>query len=52
MKRVKQDVAQWSKRAFGNIFQNIATLEDVVKAKKIHFEISPSKENRASLNKA
>lgn len=40
MRRVKQALAQWSKRTFDNIFQKIATLEDVVKAKEIQLEIS------------
>lgn len=52
MRKVKQALAQWSKRIFGNIFQTIATPKDIVKAKEIQLEISPSKENRESLNKA
>lgn len=52
MRRVKQALAQLSKKNFGNIFQKIATLKDIVKAKKIQLKISLSEENRASLNKA
>lgn len=43
MIKVKHILELWSKRTFGNIFQKIATLEDVVEAKEIQLDISSSK---------
>ncbi|WMV24639.1 hypothetical protein MTR67_018024 [Solanum verrucosum] len=51
MKKVKKALTGWSKEAFGNIFQQIATMEDVIKVKKDQLEIQPSASNRADLNK-
>lgn len=31
MKRLKKALAQWSRETFGNIFQEIATFEEVIK---------------------
>ncbi|KAH0666246.1 hypothetical protein KY285_027452 [Solanum tuberosum] len=52
LKRTKTTLSKWSKETFGNIFQKIATMEDVVKTKEVQLEISPTIENRSSLNKA
>jgi len=52
LKRTKMALSKWSKKTFGNIFQKIATLEDVVKTKEVQLEISPTVENRSSLSKA
>ncbi|KAH0761343.1 hypothetical protein KY290_017416 [Solanum tuberosum] len=51
MKKVKGALAKWSKETFGNIFQQIATLEDAIRVKEIQLELNPSAENRATLNK-
>uniref|UniRef100_M1AL69 RNA-directed DNA polymerase (Reverse transcriptase); Ribonuclease H n=1 Tax=Solanum tuberosum TaxID=4113 RepID=M1AL69_SOLTU len=51
MKKVKKALTGWSKEAFGNIFQQIATMEDVIKVKEDQLEIQPSASNRADLNK-
>lgn len=42
----------WSREIFGDIFQKVATLEDVIKAKETQFEIQPTAENREELSKA
>ncbi|KAH0776301.1 hypothetical protein KY290_007712 [Solanum tuberosum] len=52
LKKVKRALAQWSKETFGNIFQEIATLEDTIKVLETHFEDTPSGENRSRLQKA
>ncbi|XP_049389010.1 uncharacterized protein LOC125853369 [Solanum stenotomum] len=52
MKRVKMELAKWSKKTFGNVFQQIATLEDVIKTKEIQLEMAPTKSNRVELHKA
>lgn len=35
MKNVKRCLGPWSKSTFGNIFQQIATIEDVIKVKEL-----------------
>lgn len=42
LKRVKCAFAKWSKVVFGDIFQQIATLEDVIKVQEIQFEMMPT----------
>lgn len=49
LKRVKSALVQWSKNTFGNIVQQVETLEDVVKSKEIQLEINPLGENRTAL---
>ncbi|XP_047264607.1 uncharacterized protein LOC124896806 [Capsicum annuum] len=51
LKRTKVALTKWSKQSFGNIFQEIATLEEVIKIKENQFEENPPGENRASLFK-
>lgn len=41
-KRVKGALAAWSKTAFGDIFEKVATLEEHVHGKDIQFELSPT----------
>lgn len=52
MKRVKSSLTKWSKEHFGNIFQEIATLEEIIKVREKHFEEYPSGTNREILFKA
>lgn len=52
LKRVKSVLAQWCKNTFGNVSQQIATLEDLIKAMEIQLEITPMENNRMELNKA
>ncbi|KAH0692608.1 hypothetical protein KY285_019705 [Solanum tuberosum] len=52
MKRLKVVLTQWSKATFGNIFQKIDTLEDVIKEKEIQLEMAPTEANRAEMSKA
>lgn len=49
LKRVKRALIKWSREVFGNIFQEIATIEDVIKVKEAQLEILPSADNRAEL---
>ncbi|XP_060190534.1 uncharacterized protein LOC132619737 [Lycium barbarum] len=51
LKNVKVALMQWSKKTFGNIFQEIETLEEVIKVHMIQFEALPTPENRAILHK-
>jgi len=41
------ELAKWSKKTFGNVFQQIATLEDVIKTKEIQLEMAPTESNMA-----
>ncbi|KAK6788076.1 hypothetical protein RDI58_016601 [Solanum bulbocastanum] len=41
----------WSKEVFGNIFQQIATLEDMIRIKENQFEINPLAGNRTDLSR-
>ncbi|KAG5621185.1 hypothetical protein H5410_006403 [Solanum commersonii] len=52
LKKVKRALAQWSKETFGNIFHEIATLEDTIKVLETQFEDTPSGKNRSRLQKA
>ncbi|KAG5632942.1 hypothetical protein H5410_004659 [Solanum commersonii] len=51
IKRVKLALVQWSRTTFGNIFQHVATLEDLIRAKEVQLEINASEENRTTLKK-
>jgi len=51
LKRVKRALGMWSKEVFGNIFQQIATLEDMIRIKENQFEINPSAGNRTDLSR-
>ncbi|KAH0699317.1 hypothetical protein KY284_013532 [Solanum tuberosum] len=51
LKRLKAVLSLLSKEAFGNIFQRIATLEDVIKDKEIQFEMAPTYTNREELSR-
>uniref|UniRef100_A0A0V0IHV1 Putative ovule protein n=1 Tax=Solanum chacoense TaxID=4108 RepID=A0A0V0IHV1_SOLCH len=52
MKRLKTELTKWSKSTFGNIFQQIATLEDMIRVNETQLEMSPTEANRATLSKA
>ncbi|XP_015159412.1 uncharacterized protein [Solanum tuberosum] len=51
LKSLKAVLSLLSKEAFGNIFQRIATLEDVIKDKEIQFEMAPTDTNREELSR-
>ncbi|KAK4706689.1 hypothetical protein R3W88_033755 [Solanum pinnatisectum] len=51
LKKVKKALSIWSKEVFGDIFQQIATIEDIIKVKEAQLEIQPSTTNRAELSK-
>ncbi|XP_060210563.1 uncharacterized protein LOC132637499 [Lycium barbarum] len=52
MKKVKMALAKWSKDTYGNIFQQISTIEDTIKVKELQSELNPSMLNRTYLHKA
>lgn len=52
MKNVKQALTLWSKEAYGNIFQKISTLEDLIKVQEIQMGIRHSGQNREQLHRA
>lgn len=51
MKKGKRDLAEWSKATYGNIFEKLATLEDMIRVKEIQLEINPTQINRSKLSK-
>ncbi|XP_060183464.1 uncharacterized protein LOC132613460 [Lycium barbarum] len=51
LKKVKAALVIWSKNTFGNIFQQIESLEDIIKAQEVQFELHPSPQNRENLHK-
>lgn len=52
LKNIQQVLAKWSKEVYGNIFQKIATLEEVIQTGEMQFELDPSQGNKQSLHKA
>ncbi|XP_060202641.1 uncharacterized protein LOC132631059 [Lycium barbarum] len=52
MKKVKQALAVWSRETYGNIFQQISTMKDLIKVSELQFELNPSSLNREALHKA
>ncbi|XP_047264678.1 uncharacterized protein LOC124896867 [Capsicum annuum] len=52
LKILKKALTQWSKKIFGNIFQEIANLEDVIKVVESHFKTEPNVANREKLHEA
>lgn len=51
LNRVNKALTQWSKDTFGNISQEIITLEEVIKVQETQFEMIPSEANRETLHK-
>lgn len=51
LKRVKKALVIWDKEVYENIFQKVATLEDIIKVKEIQFEVHPTSDNREELKK-
>lgn len=51
IKKVKWALAEWSKQTYNDIFQKVATLEDVISAKECQSEINPTQENCQELKK-
>lgn len=52
LKKVKTAMAQWSREIFGNIFQEVKTMEEVIKVMEVQFEADPSGRNREKLQEA
>ncbi|XP_059285202.1 uncharacterized protein LOC132038567 [Lycium ferocissimum] len=51
LKKVNNALRNWSKNTYGNIFQQIASLEEVIKVHEEQFESSPIVQNRERLHK-
>ncbi|XP_059302067.1 uncharacterized protein LOC132053997 [Lycium ferocissimum] len=51
LKKMKQVLSQWSKSTYGDIFQQITNLEEVIKVHEALFESNPSYANREKLMK-
>ncbi|XP_070009723.1 uncharacterized protein [Nicotiana sylvestris] len=49
LKKVKKALSGWSKSTYGDIFQKIASLEEVVIVHEAEFEANPTKQNRQRL---
>ncbi|XP_075087488.1 uncharacterized protein LOC142169519 [Nicotiana tabacum] len=52
IKRVKAALSKWIRETFGDIFKQLAILEDIVRVKEMLFEEDPTTENRIVLQKA
>ncbi|XP_060200473.1 uncharacterized protein LOC132628728 [Lycium barbarum] len=51
LKKLKKVLSQWSKATYGDFFQNITNLEEVIKTHEALFEANPSNANREKLQK-
>nr|XP_016449536.1 PREDICTED: uncharacterized protein LOC107774498 [Nicotiana tabacum] len=51
LKKLKKALSTWSKATYGDIFQKIASLEEVVLVHERQFELSPTQMNRQRLRK-
>ncbi|XP_060182406.1 uncharacterized protein LOC132612080 [Lycium barbarum] len=51
MKKVSRALTKWGKETFGDIFKQVATLEEVIKVHEAEFEQHPTKANRERLQK-
>ncbi|XP_070026034.1 uncharacterized protein [Nicotiana sylvestris] len=52
LKKLKATLSKWSREIFGDIFKQLAILEDIVRVKEMLFEEEPTIENRIVLQKA
>ncbi|XP_019237891.1 PREDICTED: uncharacterized protein LOC109218029 [Nicotiana attenuata] len=52
LRRVKEALSKWSRETFGDIFKQLAILDDIIRVKEMLFEEEPSIENRILLQKA
>lgn len=51
LKKLKRALLVWSKATYENIFQKVASLEEVVLVHKAQFELNPTQLNRERLQK-
>ncbi|XP_059311479.1 uncharacterized protein LOC132063063 [Lycium ferocissimum] len=51
LKMLRKGLAEWRKVTYGNIFQKVATLEEVIFTHEAQFEADPLMENRAQLHR-
>ncbi|KAG5599443.1 hypothetical protein H5410_030813 [Solanum commersonii] len=51
-KRTRKSLCKWSRDKFGDIFKQIAIIEEIVKIKEVLFQKDPSFDNRSILSQA
>ncbi|XP_070036716.1 uncharacterized protein [Nicotiana tomentosiformis] len=51
LKKLKKALSTWSRATYGDIFQKISILEEVVKVHEAQFELRPTLQNRERLQK-
>ncbi|XP_070047517.1 uncharacterized protein [Nicotiana tomentosiformis] len=51
LKKLKKSLTTWSSVTYGDIFQRISSLEEVVRVHEAQFELSPTLQNRERLQK-
>ncbi|XP_059294444.1 uncharacterized protein LOC132047414 [Lycium ferocissimum] len=51
LKNLKKVLTAWSRSTYGDIFQQITNMEEVIKAHETIFDVDPSYANREKLNK-
>lgn len=51
LKKLKKALTTWSRATYGDIFQKIASLEDVVLVHEAQFEAFPTQDNRERLQR-
>lgn len=51
LKRVWKALVLSNREVYGNIFQKVARLEDIIKVKELQYELQPSLANREELKK-
>ncbi|XP_070045316.1 uncharacterized protein [Nicotiana tomentosiformis] len=51
LKKLKKALSTWSKATYGDIFQKVASLEEMVVAHEVQFEMNPTHLNRERLQK-
>nr|XP_016475204.1 PREDICTED: uncharacterized protein LOC107796895 [Nicotiana tabacum] len=49
LKKLKKELSTWSRATYGDIFQKIASLEEVVLVHERHFQVNPTQMNRQRL---
>lgn len=51
LKKLKKALSIWSREIYGDIFQRISSLEEVVMVHEAQFQLNPTQQNRERLHK-
>lgn len=51
IKKLKLTLLKWSRSTFGNLFLQVAKLEEAIRVKEIQFEINVSAQNTEELSR-